>query len=358
MKKVLLVVFGLLTLALIGAAIYVFGAPDIPANTEEIIEKVESMDLPEFYTGEEGYAHNGDVELWYERMTAKGEKKGTVLLIMGYTSTSLMWPAHFYDHFLNDGYDVIRYDHRDIGRSTWLPDWDENNPYTLEDFADDAKAILTAAGEDEAHIIGISMGGMIAQTFAIRYPKITQTLTSMSSTGYFDDESLPGIWPETERGMTRYILKYSMGRDDETVYRFRLTAKALFAGKNYEPDYFTDALKAKYELERRNGLNEAASERHEAAIQASGSRYEALKTLDEPTLIIHGRADPLVNFAHGEKTAELIPNAKTLYFDDLGHDIPPQFSAEMTKAILELMNANNGVVAMAEEAVSMESDIK
>jgi len=352
MKKAVFIILGLLTLAVIGLAIYVFSAPDLPGNTDEIIEQVENMDLPEFYTGKEGYAQNGDVKLWYELMSAKSPKKGTVLLIMGYTSTSIMWPAHFYEHFLEDGYDVIRYDHRDIGMSTWLPEWDKNSPYSLEDLAKDAQAILAAEGIDKAHIVGISMGGMIAQTFAILYPEITQTLTSMSFTGFFEDESLPGIWPETERGMGRYILKYSMGNDAESLYKLRMIAKALFMGKNYEPDYLTDVLKAKYELEKRKGLNPAASQRHEAAIQVSGSRYEALKTLNEPTLIIHGREDPLVNFAHGEKTAALIPNAKTLYFDDLGHDIPPQFSEDMTAAILDLMNNNNSVQVMDDQTVS------
>ena len=356
MKKVLYILLGLLAVAIMAIAIYVFTAPDIPANTDAIIEQITEMNLPEFYTGEEGYAQHDEVQLWYEKMAAKGgQTKGTVLLIMGYTSTSLMWPAHFYDHFLEAGYDVIRYDHRDIGKSTWSEEWSEEDPYTLEDMADDARSILSDAGVDQAHIIGISMGGMIAQTFAIRYPEVTQTLTSMSSTAYFDDESLPGIWPETERNMGRYILKYSMGKDAETFYRFRLTAKALFAGKNYEPDFLTDALKARYELEKRGGVNDLASERHEKAIQVSGSRYEALKKLDEPTLIIHGRADPLVNFAHGEKTAALIPNAKTLYFDDLGHDIPPQFSGEMTDAILQMMDEHSPEAVVGDEVVSMET---
>ena len=337
MKKIVFGVIGLLTVLVLGLSFYIFAAPDLPEDTEAIIEKAVSMDLPEYYAGQEGYATNDDVQLWYEKMTTSVEKKGTVLLVMGYASTSLMWPQYFFQDFLDEGYDVIRYDHRDIGKSTWLTSYDEDDPYTLEDFAADAKAILDKEEVSEAHIVGISMGGMIAQTFAIQYPETTASLTSMSSTAYFDDESLPGIWPETQRAIGRYTLRYAMSDDVTTTYKYRLTAKALFTGKNYDPDFLMDVLKARYELEERRGINPEAAQRHEAAIVASGSRYDALKQLDEPTLIIHGRSDPLVNFAHGEKTAGLIPNAKTLYIEDLGHDIPRQFSGQMTDAILSLI---------------------
>ena len=97
-------------------------------------------------------------------------------------------------------------------------------------------------------------------------------------------------------------------------------------------------MKARYEIEKRNGVNPDAGTHHEAAIKASGSRYDRLSTVTVPSLVIHGKSDPLVNFAHGEKTAELIPHAKTLFIDDLGHDIPEHFSDQMSSAMISLFD--------------------
>ncbi len=336
-KKTVLVFVAILTLLLFAGATYIITAPDLPDNADELIEKANAMPLPEYYTGKAAIAKNGDIKLWYELNKTDGESKGTIMLIMGYGSTSLQWPPYFIEPLVTAGYDVIRFDHRDIGLSTWLDDWDSSSPYTLEDIAGDVVAILNHAGIEQAHMIGVSMGGMIAQAVAINHADRTLSLTSMSSTGFFGDESLAGIYPETVKSIARYTIKYAMNKSPENNMRFNLTASNLFKG-NYELDNTYTILKTRYELEKRKGFNPDAGTHHEAAITASGSRYEDLKKLDVPTLIIHGRADPLVNFEHGAKTAELIPNAKTLYIDDLGHDIPRHFAPQMVEAILDLMN--------------------
>lgn len=335
-KKAVLIFVASITLLLFLGATYIFTAPDLPENADELIETAMALPLPEFYTGEAAIAKNGDIKLWYEINRAEGEPKGTIMLIMGYGSSSLQWPPYFIEPLQSAGFDVIRFDHRDIGLSTWVKDWDPSSPYTLEDIAGDVVAILDHAGKDKAHMIGVSMGGMIAQAVAINHPNRTQTLTSMSSTGYFADENLAGIYPETVKSIARYTIKYAMNESPETNMRFNLTASNLFKG-NYELDNTYTILKTRYELEKRKGFNPDAGTHHEAAIKASGSRYEQLQQLDVPTLIIHGRADPLVNFEHGAKTAELIPNAKTLYIDDLGHDIPRHFAPQMVDAILKLI---------------------
>ncbi len=333
MKKfllVLLVIF--LTICILGYS-YIALAPDIPSNADEIIEQAKAMDLPNYYNGEAKYASNGDVKLWYEINSAKEEKKGTIILIMGYGSTSIQWPEYFYQPFLEQGYDVIRFDHRDVGKSTWLEDWDESEPYTLSDLADDTKAILDNENIDKAHIVGMSMGGMVAQTFAIEHPEQTLSLTSMSSTAYFDDKDLPGIWPDVMKAIGRYTIKYSLSNSLETTYKFNLTASNIFKGK-YELNNINTVLKARYEIEKRNGINPNAGKHHEAAIQVSGSRYDRLKDVDTPTLVVHGKSDPLVNFAHGQKTAELISHAETLFIDELGHDIPEHLSDKISSRMV------------------------
>lgn len=336
-KKAVLGFVALTSLLLLLGAAYIIKAPDLPENTEELIAKAMAMPLPEFYTGKSAFATNGDISLWYEVNEAIGVSNGTIMLIMGYGSTSLQWPPYFIKPLTEAGYDVIRFDHRDIGKSTWLDNWDASAPYTLEDIAGDVRSILDHAEKDKAHIIGVSMGGMIAQSFAINYPERALSLTSMSSTGYFADKELAGIFPETAKDIARYTIKYKLKDSPENSMRFNLTASNLFKG-NYELDNINTILKTRYELEKRKGFNPDAGTRHEAAITSSGSRYEELKKLDLPSLIIHGKADPLVNFEHGAKTAELIPHAKTLYIDDLGHDIPEHYSPQMVEAILSLIS--------------------
>lgn len=346
-KKLFILISIVVVIATLLGFCYVNFAPDIPENSDEIIQSAKQLPLPNYYTGIESYATNGEIELWYELNKTKKERKGTIMLIMGYGSTSIHWPQYFFQSFLDAGYDVIRFDHRDIGKSTWLDNWDENNPYSLEDIAGDVKSILDDASVQSAHIIGVSMGGMIAQTFAINYPTSTLSLTSLSSSGYFNDKNLPGIFPETVKNITRYTLKFLMDDSPETAMKYNLTASNLFKGK-YELDNTNTVLKTRFELEKRNGFNPEAGKHHEAAITVSGSRYDNLQNIDVPTLIIHGKADPLVPFEHGEKTAQLIPGAKTLYIDDLGHDIPKKYSTDMSSAILKL------VESVTQESLKME----
>jgi pimeloyl-ACP methyl ester carboxylesterase len=337
MKKLLLILLGIFLLISILGYAYIAMAPDLPSDAEQIIEKATAMELPEYYHGEAKYANNGDIKLWYEVNKAKTAKKGTIILIMGYGSTSMQWPEFFFNPFLDEGYDVIRFDHRDVGKSTWLDNWNESDPYTLSDLAADTKVILDKEEIDKAHIVGMSMGGMVAQTFAIEHPEKTLSLTSMSSSAYFDDEELPGIWPDVMKSIGRYTLKYSFSNSQETSFKYNLVASNLFKGK-YELNNINTILKTRYEIEKRNGINPDVGQRHEAAIKSSGSRYDRLKDVDVPTLVVHGKSDPLVNFAHGEKTAELIPHAETFYIDELGHDIPEHLSDQISSRMSVFFN--------------------
>ena len=349
LKKVLLIL-SLLILLVFGAAFaYIYMTPDMPKNAEEIYQEVMNTALPEFYHGEEATVKNGDVELWYEVNQPKGEVKGTVILIMGYGSTSIQWPEYYFLPMVNAGYQVIRFDHRDIGKSTWLTDWDADEPYTLEDIGLDVIAILDDVNVERAHVLGMSMGGMIAQSVAINHPDRVLSMTSQSSTAFFNDKDLPGIWPETMKDITRYSVKYMMKETNlENAIKYSLMVSNLFKG-NYEKDNLRAGQLARYEYEKRNGTNPEAAKHHEVAINKSGSRYEALKKLKIPSLVIHGKADPLVNFEHGVKTAELIPNAKKLWIEDLGHDMPRSFAPKILAELIPFFNAHDEVLQSAED---------
>jgi len=342
LKKVLFIALTVCILLALATTGYVVTAPDIPVNADEIIKKAKSQSTPDFYKGKAAIAKNGPIELWYELNEASGHKKGTILMITGYGCTSIQWPSYFINPFLNAGYDVIRYDHRDVGFSSWIKDWDKSRPYTLEDMADDAIAILDDAAVDKAHVIGISMGGMIAQHIAINHRARVHTMTNMSSTAFFDDSELQGIFPSTLRDIVRYSAKFSIDKSLTSQIKRSLTASNLFKGE-YELDNVYTVHKVTHEFEKRNGFNPEAPVRHGAAIKASASRYNALAKLDIPNLVIHGKADPLVTFEHGVKLAEVIPNAHRLYIDELGHDIPSDYNCLMVDAILKLCNANSDV---------------
>jgi pimeloyl-ACP methyl ester carboxylesterase len=142
----------------------------LPPGTDETIERVLQLELPDVVQGQTGYADSDGVEIWYESMEPQGTPKGTVLLVMGIGNDALAWPGYFIQPMVDAGYRVVRHDHRGTGLSDWMEDWDPAQPYMLEDMAGDGIAVLNALGVDKAHVVGISLGGMIAQQMAISYP--------------------------------------------------------------------------------------------------------------------------------------------------------------------------------------------
>lgn len=336
------IVFGILfiivALCLAGLA-YIYFAPDIPGNSEALIEEVKADPLPDFLTGESRFAKNGNVSLWYEVSNPKDTIKGSILLVMGYGSTATQWPSYFTEPLIESGYRVIKYDHRDIGHSSWIDDWTEATAYDLSDMAADAKAILDAEDISSAHIIGVSMGGMICQTMSIEYPETIVSMTSIMSTGFYADEQMKSMSSDLLRNIARYSAKFALFSSPLNDYKFPLTASTFFKG-DQKLDHKYNIQRTRYELERRNGFNPNAGKHHEVAITNSGSRYEELKKLDLPTLVIHGKNDPLIPIEHGHKTAELIPKAKSLWIDGMGHDIPKVYSSVMTNGILEFLNSD------------------
>ena len=178
---------GLLVIALLLVAAYYWflnSGIQLPPETDEIVQEVlQSKELPELITGETGFANNGDVKIWYEKRVPTDSIKGTLLLVMGHSSSAMIWGSEFMQPFIDAGYQVIRYDNRGLGESDWITDWDKANPYSLEDMAKDGIAVLDAVGVDKAHVLGASMGGMIVQRMTLSHNCLLYTSPSPRDRG-------------------------------------------------------------------------------------------------------------------------------------------------------------------------------
>jgi len=268
-------------------------------------------------------AKNGAVEIEYESFGAPTAP--TVLLINGLGSQMTRWPADFCETLAARGYQVIRFDNRDTGLSTWFKPGDA---YSLSDMAADAMAVLDAAGVAKAHVAGVSMGGMISQAVAIDHPGRVLSLTPiMSSTG------APGTMdPTPEAGAVLTVAP----PDPETDYEAFIahgTDNALTIGSPAYP-WPPGALRERAIAEHARAFNPTGSARQMGAIRADGNRTERLSKLRVPTVVLHGADDPLVRPIGGEATAKAIPGAELRMIPGMGHDLPPALHDIFIDAIL------------------------
>jgi pimeloyl-ACP methyl ester carboxylesterase len=264
-----------------------------------------------------------------------------VLLVMGFGTQMLGWDADFCRLLAARGRYVIRYDNRDCGLSTKLDehpmdlgdfiaavrsgDFDRvlaMAPYSLRDMARDGIAVLDGLGVDRAHVVGSSMGGMIAQKMAIEFPDRVLTLTSMmSSTGEPEyGQSTPEAREVLFSGRPADRDGYVAAAARELVWGSRrygdATQLRVLAAASYHRAYYP-----------------AGVPRQLAAMILDGSRAEALTTLDVPTLVIHGLDDTLIDPSGGRRTAELVPGSRLLLVQDMGHDRPPALWRHLVDAI-------------------------
>ncbi|HXC52823.1 MAG TPA: alpha/beta hydrolase [Candidatus Limnocylindrales bacterium] len=271
-------------------------------------------------------AANG-IEIEYETFGASGNPP--LLLIMGLAAQMILWEDDFCSAIADRGFSVTRFDNRDIGKSTWIteggvPDvgaaliasmsgQKADAPYTLSDMAADTAALLDGLGIRSAHIVGASMGGMIAQTLAIEHPAKVRTLTSiMSTTGN------PALPPATPEAMAVLLSPPVTGREENierAVSVFRTIGSPGFA---FDEAMVRDIAGRSFD----RGFHPEGVARQLVAILASGNRKERLASVRVPTLVIHGNKDPLVPFEGGVDTAESIPGAKLVEIDGMGHDFP------------------------------------
>jgi pimeloyl-ACP methyl ester carboxylesterase len=267
-----------------------------------------------------------------------------VLLIMGLALPAAAWPDSFVDRLLSHRLRVIRFDNRDCGSSARVRALRGPNarlaiaraflrlpveaPYTLDDMAADTLGILDALGIERAHVVGVSMGGMIAQVIAVRAPARVATLTSiMSSTGNRD----PRVALGRVRAL-RALLRRPTRLDDAAVVTEHLIRVFGVIGS---PGYRSapNLLRAQLELVARRGYDPAGAERQLLAILASGDRRRQIAQISAPTLVIHGADDPLVPVAAGIETARLIAGAQLKIFPGMGHDFAPALQPILADSI-------------------------
>lgn len=304
------------------------------------IELLQKSVLPELMTGEVGFAYNGNIKICYELIKSDKPNAEYIVLLHGLTRTMLTYSTNFIQAFLDAGYHVVRIDNRDSGLSTWVKDWENGNKYTLEDMAADAMAVVDKLQITQFHLAGKSMGGMIAQCMAIQHPERVKTLTSIMSTGFFHDPQLVKVPQKFKFNFVLiYLASYRKLKTLEGQVKFYLAVEHLLAGSNKKAiDQLLVIQKALYELKHRNGFNKLAQKQHSYAIKKSGSRIEALQQLSTPTLVIHGKEDPLVKLEHGKKCAALIPNATPLFIEEMGHRVPKVYSKTVTHSMIQFLS--------------------
>lgn len=330
-----------LLVLLIGLIAFIFfTGPKLPANTDMIIENVINLELPELVKGKSGYVISDNHKIWYESITPKDSNKGAILLFMGMGSDALMWPPTFIDKLVDSGYQVIRFDYRGTGQSDWVEDW-QQKPYSVADLAKDAEAILDTLNVSKVHLVGLSMGGMVAQEFAIENPDKTLTLTLIMSSGDIFDKELPKVSQSIVFDFIKIGIKYGLFQSEKNTIKMMLAAKMILRGDaQYDIDVKGTAEQVLYNLRKRKGYNPDASKQHDQAVKLWGSRYDELKDLKIPVLIIHGLNDPFVSIEHSKKLASVIPNSKTKWFDNMGHDLPPNLINLISQEIIKHIDEN------------------
>jgi pimeloyl-ACP methyl ester carboxylesterase len=284
-------------------------------------------------TGVRRVRANG-IEIAYE--TYGDPSASPVLLVMGLGTQMIAWPDEFCEQIAACGHYVIRFDNRDSGLSTHLTEMRAPHPvgayfgrakppYTLDDLADDTIGFVDALGLDSVHLVGISMGGYIAQTVAVKYPHRLRSLTlMMTSTG----SKIVGY---AKPKMILNVLRRRAVTTREEAADVALETFRMIGSRGYKVDEARIRDVAARSFDR--GHDPGGYLRQLSAIVAQPDRTKGLRKLDLPALVMHGRIDPLVTWSGGKALAKAIPGAKLHVFPGMGHDMPrelwPRFAEEI-----------------------------
>ncbi len=268
--------------------------------------------------------NNGQVEIYYE--TFGDPRSPTLLLVNGLGSQCINYAEEWCRLFCDQGFQVVWFDNRDVGLSTKLDGAD----YSLVDMADDAIAVVNAVGVDKAHVMGCSMGGMIVQRLAIDHVDRLLSMTSvMSRTGE------PGYGDSSEAALAFLMAPPAESRS--AYIDNQVAALRVYGSK---PEWLDeDVIRARAAAAYDRCFCPAGIGRQMRAVMHDGSRSEQLARVDLPVLVIHGNRDTLINPSGGRRTAELIPCARYVEIDGMGHDYPPPVWPEWVAVWSEFAHA-------------------
>ena len=286
-------------------------------------------------------AANG-IAIEYEE---SGARDAPALLVINGLTCQLTWPTEgFYEGLAAAGFRVIRFDNRDIGRSTKLSGAGVPNiaavrrqlaagerptlPYTLDDMAEDAVGLLDALGVARAHVVGFSMGGSIAQILAPAHPRRVASLVLMSATS-----NAPGLPPPPPEVAAVFTARPAKPGDRESVIDAAVAAKRTLGSRTLPTDEAVLRRAAARDIDR--GIDAAGLIRQSTASFAGGSRAALVATIAAPTLVIHGDEDPLRAPVHGEDLARRIPGARLAIIAGMGHDLPAPVVPDIVRMIAE-----------------------
>ena len=276
-----------------------------------------------------------------------GEGRPVVLLIMGLGMQLVAWPNGFVQQLVDAGFRVVRHDNRDIGLGQGFDHvgtgnivWETvrhrlglkvRSAYTLQDMTQDSIGVLDALGIANAHVVGASMGGMIAQRLAASAPHRTASLVSiMSSSGA---RGLPG----PRREVTAMLMRRPLGRSEAELVAHSIKLLRLIQSPAYPQT--DEELAERLTFSMRRSYRPAGLMRQMLAIGADEDRPQILPRIQRPTLVLHGEADALVPIACGKDSAERIPGSKFIAIPGMGHDLPPQVCTILANHIAPFAHA-------------------
>jgi pimeloyl-ACP methyl ester carboxylesterase len=274
-----------------------------------------------FHGVHEEFATVGAVKLCYS--TTGDPERPALLLIMGLGLQLVHWPDAFCQQLADRGYHVVRFDNRDAGRSTHLP----GAHYTLQDIADDAVGLLDALRIGSAHVVGASLGGMVAQLIAIRHPSRVRSLASLMSTTGQRGKG------KTALRVYRHVFSRRPRTEEEAIERrVRVFLDVGSTGLSQDTDEIRRATALAF---HRDPDARGGRRRQHRAVRTSDDRTARLRQISAPTVVIHGTVDPICHPSGGEATAQAIPGARLELIDGMGHDLPPDAWPRIIGAIAD-----------------------